>query len=185
MFLAPWTFLLPVGFVTNHGLVATILFYCLACSCRFVKVFFANIVIIFLHYTHFYTIQYQEMFTHIKVCIYQVQSVRLVVMFLVQGPQWDAAKWWGVVIAGIESSLTPCSWAKEGTWGVRRFTSLSSQSISAQQGVTLDVCMSANISQERWVRKNRGRASRTQAQLSLFISLTPKSIVKLSLDSAT
>lgn len=107
------------------------------------------------------------------------------VTFLVQGPQWDAAKWWAVVIAGIESPLTPCSWAKEGIWRVRRFTSLSSQSVPAQQGVTLDVCMSANTSQERWVIKNQGRASRTQAQLSLFISLTPKSIVKLSLVSAT
>lgn len=134
---------------------------------------------------HFYTIQYQEMFTHIKVYLYQVRSLRLAVTFLVQGPQWDAAKWWAVVIAGIESPLTPCSWAKEGIWRVRRFTSLSSQSVPAQQGVTLDVCMSANTSQERWVIKNQGRASRTQAQLSLFISLTPKSIVKLSLVSAT
>lgn len=134
---------------------------------------------------HFYTIQYQEMFTHIKVYLYQVRSLRLAVTFLVQGPQWDAAKWWAVVIAGIEFPLTPCSWAKEGIWRVRRFTSLSPQSVPAQQGVTLDVCMSANTSQERWVIKNQGRASRTQAQLSLFISLTPKSIVKLSLVSAT
>lgn len=134
---------------------------------------------------HFYTIQYQEMFTHIKVYLYQVRSLRLAVTFLVQGPQWDAAKWWAVVIAGIESPLTPCSWAKEGIWRVRRFTSLSPQSVPAQQGVTLDVCMSANTSQERWVIKNQGRASRTQAQLSLFISLTPKSIVKLSLVCAT
>lgn len=134
---------------------------------------------------HFYTIQYQEMFTHIKVYLYQVRSLRLAVTFLVQGPQWDAAKWWAVVIAGIESPLTPCSCAKEGIWRVRRFTSLSPQSVPAQQGVTLDVCMSANTSQERWVIKNQGRASRTQAQLSLFISLTPKSIVKLSLVCAT
>lgn len=99
-------------------------------------------------------------------------------MFLVQSPQWYSAKWCSVVFAGLESPLTPFSCAEEGVWRVRRFISLSSQSISAQQGVTSDACMSANISQERWVIKNRGRASRTQTQLSLFISLTPKSIVK-------
>jgi len=36
---------------------------------------------------------------------------------------------------------------------------LSSQSTPAQQAVTLDMCMSANISQERKVIKNRGRAA--------------------------
>lgn len=90
--------------------------------------------------------------------IYQVQSLRLAVLLLVQGPQWDTAKWRGIVIVEIKSPLTPCSCSWEGIWRVRRFTSLSPQSVPAQQGMTLDVCKSANISQQRWIIKNRGRA---------------------------
>lgn len=133
---------------------------------------------IFLHYTvsrKFYP--YKSW--HIPSPVFKIAD-----MFLVQSPQWCAAKWCSVVFVGLESPLAPFSYAEEGIWRVRRFISLSSQRIPAQQGVTSDVCMSANISQERWVIKNRGRASRTQTQLSRFISLTPKSIVKLSLDSA-
>lgn len=108
VFLAPWTFLLPVGFIAKHSLVDIILFHCLTCSHHFVKGFCFDFFFhkysyrscedavtwramtsfstvsgsegMFLHY------KYQENFIHINPYTCQVQSWRLQTCFLSRVP---------------------------------------------------------------------------------------------------